>query len=392
MFASDIESEAARREIPGVTLGRPRNASTSSASLGTSLRPGLVEVNGEVGTLSRTLGQTQPSSPVMNSSIPLERSGSSGNLYGAGAVASSAPFVIPVGAGYAGTTLAGNLPRMPSTTSLTSFASVPSVQSGLASPSSPSAASTLENISYDENPDRTLWRLRLSGLVDDRFLLLRSNVRQEIDKRKALRRGVVDYLPPLTSAAPLLAGIPDGKNLHDSGYASLHNGKSYVSREAPLKATPFQDLLSLWEDLEVETNRRTALGLVVPALPPPGSRGSRVVPDHTAAAAEGDKFDGKKETSGLPLKKAKEPANVSAWRARIVKLTDEQVEEVTADVYDEMTRRRDKTGPFLEPRLNLSDRRNEARKQLAKLPSSEVKMLWLVIHEHLKERKDLEVR
>ncbi|KAJ3193970.1 hypothetical protein HK101_003723 [Irineochytrium annulatum] len=86
-------------------------------------------------------------------------------------------------------------------------------------------------------------------------------------------------------------------------------------------------------------------------------------------------------------REAREEANVKAWRSRIARLADDQMVEVSSDVRDEMIRRKEKNAPFLAPRSDLSPKRNEARKELSKLPSRELKMLYSIIHESMKERK-----
>ncbi|KAI8835684.1 hypothetical protein BJ741DRAFT_221302 [Chytriomyces cf. hyalinus JEL632] len=85
----------------------------------------------------------------------------------------------------------------------------------------------------------------------------------------------------------------------------------------------------------------------------------------------------------------KEPDNVVAWRNRISKLSNDQLAEVTADVFDEITRRKEKEDAFLPPREDLSSKRNDARKELAKLPSKELKTLWTIIHDNMTKRNML---
>ncbi|KAJ3097721.1 component of the polarisome [Phlyctochytrium bullatum] len=413
--------------------------------------------------------------------------------------------LIPVGAGpAAATTLASSIPRSLSATnisalsgSLASANPLTSSATTLATPSlAPHSAPLLANspagsvhpdlAMVEEDPDRTIWRSRLGSLADGQFGALRRDVRAEMDRRKALRRGImVPNAPSETEdddaaaedGAPAAAGALGAGGLsrkstrgtthsggggaetpaaapaggtagdHDSGFAasviaavnertnaSLPNtpGSSRPNSDEPqqaatppkpapvslqtrpslssagvspaparleelMRALPSQDLWQLWEDTEAETARRAAGGLVVAgvsAAEAAAAAEQERQAQAAAAAKEKEREKRKKEKAAekegkeaKEAREAREAANVTAWRSRIAKLTDEQMAEVTADVYDEMTRRRDKSAPFLPPRADLSPKRNEARKELSKLPSRELKMLWSIIHDSMKKRK-----
>ncbi|KAJ3193973.1 hypothetical protein HK101_003726 [Irineochytrium annulatum] len=83
-------------------------------------------------------------------------------------------------------------------------------------------------------------------------------------------------------------------------------------------------------------------------------------------------------------REAREEANAEA-RSRIARLADDEMVELSSDVRDVKMRR--KNAPFLAPRYDLLPKRNEARKELSKLPSRELKMLYSIIHESMNERK-----
>ncbi|KAJ3194993.1 hypothetical protein HK101_001379 [Irineochytrium annulatum] len=161
--------------------------------------------------------------------------------------------------------------------------------------------------------------------------------------------------------------------------------------EELMRAMPSQDLWRLWDDAEHEAGRRAAGGIVVVPVAVEVERERKSKEDkrekEDRERRKGEKEREKKEKEGKEAREAREAANVAAWRSRIAKLTDEQMAEVTTDVYDEMTRRRDKSGPFLAARADLSQKRNEARKELSRLPSRELKLLWSIIHESMKKRK-----
>ncbi|KAJ3218408.1 hypothetical protein HDU67_005731 [Dinochytrium kinnereticum] len=336
-LASDLEAEAWRRDIPGIgALGRSRSGSRAGFQGGDAaavLRGKFGGVNPFAGDSSVGLGS--------GNSISMERTGSSGSPF--------ATFLIPVGAGAgAATSIMGTLPRISSATNISTLPA--SSPSQIPSPTPKPLYNDLSTTPVpDEDSDRTIWRLRLAGLPDDLFLSLRADLSTEIDRRRAVRRGLE----------------PDIRHveLHDSGFSGTlrrndSNSSSVHSKEELFRNTPLQDLWYLSEDTEAELQRRIAAGLLVPDVKLTvdavlKKRGSPV-----AAISVLDK----PKRSASPVAPAAEPTiaaveegkdvmrkpmdNVSAWKNRIQRLTDDQVVEVTSDVYDEMTRRRDKTGEF----------------------------------------------
>ncbi|KAJ3408767.1 hypothetical protein HDV05_004761 [Chytridiales sp. JEL 0842] len=101
-----------------------------------------------------------------------------------------------------------------------------------------------------------------------------------------------------------------------------------------LKALLLNELEDLLEDVSSESSRRAQGGVVIGTteIKSPAREEKK---EESAAGVE-DKGAKKKEG------KRKEGANVSSWRARIGKPSDEQLREVTVDVMDEMARRREK--------------------------------------------------
>lgn len=64
-------------------------------------------------------------------------------------------------------------------------------------------------------------------------------------------------------------------------------------------------------------------------------------------------------------------------REKLVRLTQQQFQELSTDVYDELVRREnnDPTAPFLEVRSEFHPKRNQARQKLATLPKTRFKDL-----------------
>ncbi|KAJ3103165.1 hypothetical protein HDU96_009382, partial [Phlyctochytrium bullatum] len=119
-----------------------------------------------------------------------------------------------------------------------------------------------------------------------------------------------------------------------------------------------------------------------PLVPPASDAAAPVSPSlstHTSSSTS-------TASSLTPVERRELDLHVAAWRRKLGRLTDEQVAEVTTDVHDEMARRRDRAGACLPARQGFSERRNQARRQLAALPTHEIKLLWKVLHENLRER------
>ncbi|KAJ3212490.1 component of the polarisome [Dinochytrium kinnereticum] len=521
ILANDLEAEASRRDIPGIdTLGRSRTGSiamvrTASGSLSESMltrdvtllrakfgpnNPAAAEameaavLANSNGSMSTSLSPSTGASPspiasaVLSSSptnqsfltngIPqtvtatanLDRSMSSASI-------SNLPTrLIPVGAGpaAASTIASASLPRSLSATNISSLSN-PSSNANLNAPMSapPLAGMASANgsahpdlLMVEEDPDRMIWRSRLGSLADGQFSALRRDTKAEMDRRKALRRGILVPVSPVESGDEVegeVNGSRKGPADNDSGFAASviaavnertnaaltstppssrpnsdeqqqfgtlsksaltpanrndigtltkstsHStlvsmagvSPSHPRLEELMRSIPSQDLWQLWEDSESEVARRAAGGLVVAGTSAAEFAAAAEVERAVAASAAIGKEKEKEKKREMrraaaaekegkearEAREAREAANVAAWRSRISKLTDEQMAEVTADVYDEMTRRRDKSAPFLPPRSDLSPKRNEARKELSKLPSRELKMLWSIIHESMKKRK-----
>ncbi|KAJ3233225.1 hypothetical protein HDU81_002376 [Chytriomyces hyalinus] len=191
-----------------------------------------------------------------------------------------------------------------------------------------------------------------------------------------------------------------------------------------LKGIASADLARLWEDVLNEVEKREASGVSILGVEITTTGAIVVSPAAVACAGGGvagvvaDGNPGVSSTEAVVLEAEepvaevavestkpkrklpkgenaggedakKEPDNVIAWRNRISKLSNDQLAEVTADVFDEITRRKEKEDAFLPPREDLSSKRNDARKELAKLPSKELKTLWTIIHDNMTKRNML---
>ncbi|KAJ3103134.1 component of the polarisome [Phlyctochytrium planicorne] len=452
LSSSPTGSSVLANGIPSVM--NPNNALSSSPLSGSGLeRSHSGSSARDVPTRMIPVGAGPAAASTLASSLP--RSHSAGNIHALGAPASASlvgshPNLGIIGSGpMSAPLLAGNSGPMSSSPGLNGM--------------HPDLAMV------DEDTDRTIWRSRLGSLPDSQFGALRRDLKGEMDRRKAMRRGML--VSPQDSGDEAEEGegtIKRGASVKskggndvdaDSGFAAsviaavnertnaalprtppssrpssdeANNAPSSPTKTVPptsaagispspprldemMKAIPSQDLWQLWEDTESETLRRAAGGIVVAGVSAADAAAvAAAAEQERAAAAAAAAKDKKKEsrraaasaasggssgaapassgsaTEGKEAKEQREQreqANVMAWRSRIAKLTDEQMAEVTADVYDEMTRRRDKSAPFLPPRADLSPKRNEARKELSKLPSRELKMLWSIIHESIKKRK-----
>ncbi|KAI9332714.1 hypothetical protein DFJ73DRAFT_855278 [Zopfochytrium polystomum] len=262
--------------------------------------------------------------------------------------------------------------------------------------------------------ERASFKARINVLSDVQFALLSGDVRAEIERRKTephvetavggTDKSDVGYVPaglathvssdvevlpptpisPTTPTSPIAApsaelqtDSPEEPSVHyissnstASHHQNPHGAASALARERNelIHALHASDLTILLEDIEAEALVRAKIQKERAEL----EKQQQQQQQSTSA------------TGGKPAKK--ESANVQAWRSRIAKLTDDQLAEVTADVFDEITRRKEKIESFLPPRDDLSPKRNEARKELAKLPSRELKTLWTIIHEQMKRR------
>lgn len=88
---------------------------------------------------------------------------------------------------------------------------------------------------------------------------------------------------------------------------------------------------------------------------------------------------------------AKEPANSrSTARQKLTRLTKQQFQELSTDVYDELVRRKNNTSdnevPFLPVREDFHPKRNQARQKLATLPTSRFKDLSSDVYYELARR------
>ncbi|KAI0072828.1 hypothetical protein K474DRAFT_1667322 [Panus rudis PR-1116 ss-1] len=88
---------------------------------------------------------------------------------------------------------------------------------------------------------------------------------------------------------------------------------------------------------------------------------------------------------------AKEPANSrSSARQKLTRLTKQQFQELSTDVYDELVRRQNNTSnnevPFLPVREDFHPKRNQARQKLATLPTGRFKDLSSDVYYELARR------
>ncbi|KAI9363343.1 hypothetical protein DFJ73DRAFT_810777 [Zopfochytrium polystomum] len=261
--------------------------------------------------------------------------------------------------------------------------------------------------------ERASFKARINALSDVQFALLSGDVRAEIERRKTephvetamsgIDNSDVGYVPaglaahgspnvevlpptpisPTTPTSPIAApsaerqtDSPEEPSLHyissnstASHHQNPHGAAAALARERDelIHALHASDLTILLEDIEAEALVR-----------------EKIQRERAELEKQQQQQQSTSATGGKPAKK--ESANVQAWRSRIAKLTDDQLAEVTADVFDEISRRKEKIESFLPPRDDLSPKRNEARKELAKLPSRELKTLWTIIHEQMKRR------
>ncbi|KAI8853998.1 hypothetical protein BC829DRAFT_381052 [Chytridium lagenaria] len=447
ILANDLDAEASRRDIPGIdTLGRSRAGSIAMVRTATSGSMSESMMNRDITLLRAKFGPNNPAaaeaveavvananslstsaSPSASSASPIATANLSSSPTGQTYLANGVPNVtagatnldrsaslsnvptrlIPVGAGpAAATTMASSLPRSLSATNVSalsnSLANSPLGSSAtlnnspasapLAGMASPAGSIHPDLSMVDEDPDRTIWRSRLGTLPDSQFGALRRDVKGEMDRRKALRRGIMVPASPAESdnesddEAPAQPGNGD----QDSGFAASVIAAVNKRTNAALPNTPpssrpnsdeqEQDLLTFGNSgktVKLRPARRAAGGIIVPGVSAAESAAAAEQERVATAAKEKEREKEKKREMRRAEKEMKETKErIAAWRSRIAKLTDEQMAEVTAD-----------SAPFLPPRSDLSPKRNEARKELSKLPSRELKMLWSIIHESMKKRK-----
>ncbi|KAJ3407903.1 Phosphatidylglycerol/phosphatidylinositol transfer protein [Chytridiales sp. JEL 0842] len=417
VLANDLESEALRRDIPGVdVLGRFKFTTLQRIHSSSSVQA--------LNTLSNNISQGASPSVGSPLSASLERTDS---------YASLPTRVIPAGAGV---TAASTIAHESSNSTITSGSLSGSLSGGVLQRTlmadvgmqnslALSSSTTLDDkeketggVSIVVDDDRTIARSRLVYLSEDQFRKLVSDLEAEITART----------PPTATTAPQQqqppspppnsveqnaseekskrkAAKPDQtrKSFANSVLGAMHrkpkkdSPSSSTTTPASLPLTETQRLVKvlslkeledLLEDVSSESVRRAQGGVVIGTteikpLASEEKKGGEEASTATGAGVGGEEKAGKRKEGGG---KKKEGANVSAWRARIGKLSDEQLREVTVDVMDEMARRREKEVPHLQPLDDLSPKRNEARKELARLPSKELKTLWTIIYENMQKR------
>ncbi|KAJ3206487.1 hypothetical protein HDU82_004469 [Entophlyctis luteolus] len=450
VFAADLHSEAIRRDIPGIDIFGSRATNTSALAAGA---PPVAQAIFPATSLSRsntlTIGTsavkanrfdggdtlaesgTPPGSPLL-SPVAIPPQLDAGN----NAIPTK---LLPI---IAAAAVAANSSASPATV-VTSPPQTPSAPSTI--PRSESKQNLRDSIgTADMTPeDRVVAVDRMANLSDAEFTNLMRDVRNELnsrltsseagDERTSQEGGDVEGAVRNSGGS----GREDGRSTLTSGVSNglmgtnqtqrrlipsaLSSGSTAVANSGPqLPATssasipqfaqvsPMQaerlsllrrvasvDLDALWDDMQKEAARREALGIILNTADAAGSTASAAAAA-AESAAESQQIHEVHSRRKLPVEdggangaeKAEAP-NVVAWRNRIAKLTNEQLAEVTADVFDEITRRKEKKEPFLSPRDDLSAKRNDARKELSKLPSKELKTLWTIIHDNMTKRNML---
>ncbi|KAJ3293575.1 hypothetical protein HDU79_000201 [Rhizoclosmatium sp. JEL0117] len=458
VFAADLDAEATRRDIPGIDIfGTKGSAAAATIANGTgtpTTGSNLLSQTLGRSTTIRTLASsvdTLPNLPPSETTPPPSPTQLTGTtLSDATAAAPNVPVKLApiVAAAASSATLTDNTspPQTPDQIPVTADSAVTLHDQP---PSRIPSFSNLKEVSAMTPEDRAIAVDRMTNLSDDEFRALVRDLKAELESRedlsgkKAKRRGgaglsfdeqsddegvTPDSEVPVRSASiddveivrigrtggsSSVAGrssqspmrrrlIPAATNVSSSS-TGTNLTVMQTERVTLLKGIALLDLQELWQDVEVEVNRREAAGIQIWALlnapPPPATPSVSASPVVVIPESPIDehkprrKLPGEKEhiadDSSSSSSVKPEPANVVAWRSRISKLSNEQLAEVTADVFDEITRRKEKTEPFLPPREDLSTKRNEARKELAKLPSKELKTLWTIIHDNMTKRNML---
>ncbi|KAJ1554468.1 hypothetical protein HK405_004991, partial [Cladochytrium tenue] len=341
LLASDLDAEALNRDIPGIDITGAR-----------------------VRSLSRN-----PTATSSTAASPFLRFGPNNPAAAEAAAAAAAslelppPAVAPTATVAAAGALGSPLLRSNSMASLHSTKSLPRHLSGPA----------------DQTPEeeRAALRARIAVLADASLRALLADARTELDARRRsgdlsgptpagdgkgrrhqgmlLASGDGDddaaALPPLQPAGTTVPGSAPAAEQEQRSYYWSFGGDGAVDRspslsqpsptprtlaqerEDLLRAVPTPELAALVEDAAAEAETR-------PPPPPPSAPSAPAAASATAAPS----VDGAGGTNSgsMPRKKKADSANVAAWRTRIANLTDDQLAEVTTDVFDEITRRKEK--------------------------------------------------
>ncbi|KAI9343486.1 hypothetical protein BDR26DRAFT_858168 [Obelidium mucronatum] len=506
VFAADLDTEAARRDIPGIDIFGTKGASTGGGGGGTLGRSDTVKsqtrlaadattvVNAPITTSSTTIPNSSLSAANddQHSTPPPSPTAVQASMTQDSTVSSNLPVkLVPIVAAAASTAAAANAntdttpPQTPNNnTNSTSSTSATTLSSSSTLPRSASATSLKDSEMTPE--DHAVAHERMINLSDDEFKALVRDLKAELSardeaagKRRRRRGGAAleegaefdaaaaenaedddvelettrtgrstsigndgtassssssssavssNGITARTSSSPM-RGAPGitQRRLIPTSSATTTSSLSTVTASGPEKMTVMQservallkvitsvDLQDLWTAVEAEVNRREGMGIVIMAAlnaPPapvptptpivaaaalpaaPAAEEVEVKPRRKLPGAEKEVVvppsPVDRDESSSSSSSTSEPANVIAWRTRISKLSNEQLTEVTADVFDEITRRKEKSEPFLPPREDLSQKRNEARKELSKLPSKELRTLWNIIHDNMTKRNML---
>ncbi|KAJ3027652.1 UNVERIFIED_CONTAM: hypothetical protein HDU68_003410 [Siphonaria sp. JEL0065] len=186
----------------------------------------------------------------------------------------------------------------------------------------------------------------------------------------------------LIPSNPASITSPSSSSSNTPATSSANMTVMQSERIALLKAIATTDLQDLWTDVKSEISAREANGILITNFVPlpvvattpivavpttstaavapaaeeegvglslkprrklPGPADRDIVPPSPVDPQREDSSSSSTNTVASGASKL-EPANVVAWRTRISKLSNEQLAEVTADVFDEITRRKEKTG------------------------------------------------
>ncbi|KAJ3394887.1 hypothetical protein HDU84_005822 [Entophlyctis sp. JEL0112] len=443
VFAADLHSEAIRRDIPGIDIFGSRTASTTAPS--TTANPVIFPSTSISRSNTLTLGTATLNPKRFDGGDNL---GESGTPPGSPLLS---PVAIPPQLDAGNSTIPTKLLPLIAAAAVaanSATTSPPAVNAAASPPQTPSTPATIQRSESKQNlrdsigtadmtpEDRVVAVDRMTSLSDVEFSNLLRDVRNELNSRSTTSSDASDEVAKREVADVESAVRNSGGSGREDGRSSLTNGVSNqtqrrlipsavssgitaVANTAPIlssassvsvppvpQVTPMQgerlsllrrvtsvDLDAFWDDMQKEVARREALGVVLNTTDAVGTAVAATAAEPVSEVQEPPEVHTRRK---LPLEDAAanvpdkaEAPNVVAWRNRIAKLTNEQLAEVTADVFDEITRRKEKKEPFLPPRDDLSLKRNEARKELSKLPSKELKTLWTIIHDNMTKRNML---
>ncbi|KAJ1553154.1 hypothetical protein HK405_008788, partial [Cladochytrium tenue] len=410
LLASDLDAEAANRDIPGIdltgarpSLGRAPLAATSPhllrSATAISVLPRLSTGDGD--SVS-TKGPTSPDTTAPSTPVLMARSPSP-----SGSVKSDHAAALPP-------------PRSPSAASTTADAppASPMLRSSSSSASLRTASSFPRHMSSSAEltpeEERAALRSRLAALPHSPLRLLADDVRDELARRRAMRRAALlrgtasESSETPAAAAAAAAGFSDAaadlpappraalvgmfasdagavlmplepairslpRRAESSPTAAAAAASSTSAERAELaRAVLAADLSDLWEDIQAElAARQRAAGSAAAAA----AASAQTAPSPSSTPRAKRRQPPLQQDQQQQGRTGGESPNAAAWRARIVRLTDDQLAEVTSDVFDEITRRKEKKVPFLPETPGMSAKRNEARRELSKLPSRELKTL-----------------